>query len=362
MDEASLYSIAEDSRENFSERAPSEVGGFNDVGMNSSVTGGFPGYGDLEEPSSNTRVEVKWLEGDLDDMCSGGGALGPHTPSTKRSATQDHDEEDFLFPCYTSSSRRRRKRTAIVAGVCLGALVLLSVVIGVSISQTAGKSGSRTSQTPIVGDPNTGGGDKGPAEEDPQTDTAGPTAAPSWSNKAQIAEYAYSYVLSALGDCTPNEVLTDSSTPQGQIFLDLVEEVASQVTVSDSGNGAEGEDPSSGQEPPSQQFVLSPIHLHDYLIEKYALRMFFHTTTEQRWKLSIYWNSNQDLCDWSGVLCNTLNHEGTCSIYSLNLSKYAVLTLRRPRDTLSHICPLLYSWKQTQGPNSRRTMLHALSK
>lgn len=290
-DEASLYSIAEDSRE----------------GKNSEFTPTKPNNNDVLNQSLGAGQEDLGIEICLEDV-----DVDDDDNMTKSSDVVFH----YMYP---------RHRCRLIAAVCLLCLLVLAAVLAVIFTQVVDTSQSRSQVSSGISEKD-GNGIPGAttvvpqatdppsslAENDVSTTTNSPTQSPitdapiptptdTPTTNAPTEDTGYeqaeTLVKNALDECQGGKSFSDPSTAVGQVFQSLVQEVY---------------DGRSGG-------VFDEVHGEDYLRERYALEMLYRSTGGKDWNQNSGW-LNGDPCTWSGVECNT-RQAGSCAVTELNLSK-----------------------------------------
>ena len=265
-DEASLYSIAEDSRED----AVSMVVGRSEEGV---VISTAAERGSGEQKPGEFGVELSL---DEDDRVDRGG------DDDDGSAAQIYDLD------------RRARRRFFGATACLFCLLLaLAAAVTVSLTQSQGQ---QTSKSAAV-EGNVGGSS---------------TVAPTLEDTTRVQ--AETLVALAIGECPGPESFFDEATPQGQVFQAIIDEVVSKASF----------DSSTGE------VTFDPLHGFDYLQEKFALGMLFFATGghDGVWDADDQWMTDTDPCDgWTGVVCDAPRIGGTCAVTGLELGKVTVCSV-----------------------------------
>ena len=106
-------------------------------------------------------------------------------------------------------------------------------------------------------------------------------------------------------------ISTGPSTPQGQTFIKLVEELFSRMNTASTG------------------FINFPLDVGmDYLQEKYALEMLYRATEGEGWWSQANWMSETDPCEgWHGIGDCRERNEGSCGVLHINLSTCVLCVL-----------------------------------
>lgn len=282
-DEASLYSIAEDSREDRASEIASRAG----------TDGGTPAH--LER---DTSIEVQW-----------------NAPSPKQDdlelTTDASDEEDSDERSQPTSRRCRY----IILGFFVLSLVM-AIVLGVTMTRPRSNSSSvqtdRTQDTsnnedvnvPVDEPPTETETDPADAsQEDPveATDTVvvdEPSPAPTVFSSPLVE----GFVTAALQMCADLSPLGNSNSVQRTVYDRLVREVDAASTHGDGG------------------LIDIPLEYgYEMIMERYALMMLYETTGGQGWLQADEWGSTGDVCDWYGVNGCTTRVEGSCAVLSVRL-------------------------------------------
>jgi hypothetical protein len=298
VDEASLYSIAEDSREDRqSMTTASRTGSL----ATASRTGSLPvtpqPHNDNEEVSS--PVHVRWLTGE--DMATEEEMNLTKEETTSRSVpavgggnvlVATGDEEDSLGPRH--NSRRSLLFLFLLFGAALALVISLTVYMG---------NRDRSSPPTVVSG--------GVAETDVQQDnntapTVSPSAAPTWVQDPR--QFVYDAVVSC--PHTTAADLTDLSMSQMEVFETIILQVKDMTTVSEDG------------------FVTYDSSVGvDWILERWALLNLFFSTHGELWINNSGWYTR----DGDGDVCNNFNRSpepcvtrtpGSAAVVSLDLCKY----------------------------------------
>jgi len=291
-DEASLYSIAEDSRED----AISTVVGRTEEGVLMS-TAAETGSG--EQHPGEFGVELSLDEEDED-------AVG----------LKDGDD-DSAVQFYDLDRRRRRRFIATTAILIF--IVLALVAIAVSVTQSQEETSRNAVSEGILA---------GETEEEPPD----PTDAPTFADTTRIQ--AETLVALAIGDCPGSGSYSEETTPQGQVFQALIDEVEAKATF----------DPTTGD------VTFDELHGIDYLREKYALGMLYFATegNADSWQVDDQWMTGTDPCEsWTGIVCDSPRSGGSCAVTSLELGEFCcwevrltrVLHTQKLERKLTHVFP-----------------------
>jgi len=283
-DEASLYSIAEDSREDAASRT---TGGCTEqtsdlvlvarvddpISSSSRTTGGY-----TEQTSDLVLIASVDDPISSNSNSSGNKHIGEEELGVEMSLENDDEDDDSAAIIYDYDRRQRRRRHW--AAAFLICLVLALIAISVTVTQVQEDTSRSTVSKGIE------------TEAEPDTTVL----------------QAETLVAIAISDCPSNSIrpFTVENTPQSDVFRMIVEEVVSQATV----------DPTTGN------VLFDDKHGIDYLKEKYALGLLYYATEGQSWNNNKQWMSMTDPCDgWTGVVCNKPRIQGTCAISSLELGK-----------------------------------------
>lgn len=137
--------------------------------------------------------------------------------------------------------------------------------------------------------------------------TAAPTAAPTLSPTAAPTSQLFADILEMLLPYTPEEILLDAETPQGQAMRQLVKEV--------------------------EELGSEPIQYR--ILQRYSLMTLYLSTDPTGWDTRTGWNTfTEDECDWYGI--------GTCRF--LQDGTYAVANIELCKSTLTRL--LLYVFER----------------
>jgi hypothetical protein len=307
-DEASLYSIAEDSREerqsDINSRA-SEVPSRANSDLNSRLSDpsrvSKRGIGIGASPNV---VEVRWVSHD-----------GENGIVDSEDGYEDaNDYPDPMSPGHNS------RRLRILSAACILFIVVMAVTLGVTLSQDSETSRSSAGSGVVVLDDVESGVIPGDTQE--ELSSASPSVFPSVSpsllptplrettslqtvtTSNVLATY---YLKTILSPCTQEYILLDKSTLQGQVFQQLLDEEVAAAEVED-----------------GDQIFFDINRGPDFIRERYALLMLYLSTNGQGWQNVAGWmDPDTDVCDWFGVLNCRQRIEGSCAVLNLNLSKWS---------------------------------------
>lgn len=282
-DEASLYSIAEDSRE-YGSDVFSMAG--NDAVM--------------DIPTHVVETNVQWVDDDLDDEeidSSGNRALGGNVHNLKHGWRMKFGLVGFLF-----------------------LMAALAVLIGLLVSnsqdnpspngledeaEAPGNAPVALPEATISISPVSSPATSLPTEN-PSTQAfiPSPSETPTYSISYKLAN---SFVTSALNSCADADLFEDPATVQGKIFQKLVLELFEETTVDVEG------------------YIYYPLSFGDaYIKEKFALEMLYVATNGDSWDNSIYWKTEDDPCaGWNGVQNCRTRREGSCGVIEIDLGTFS---------------------------------------
>ena len=266
-DEASLYSIAEDSRED----AMSIVVGRSEEGVLMSKSAAVQGRG--QQNPGELGIELSIEEED--------------------EAGKDCDDNGSATQIYDLDRRARRRFMGTTA--CLICLMLVVLAVTLSVTQTQQQKTSKSAAVDGI-------------NGDVPTATATPTTPVEDTEDTTLVQ-AETLVALAIKDCPGPDLYFDDGSPQGQVFQAIVGEVASKASI----------DSSTGD------VSFNELHGIDYLQEKFALGMLYFTTGghDGTWKVDDMWMTDTDPCDgWKGVVCEAPRSGGTCAVTGLELGKF----------------------------------------
>lgn len=278
-DEASLYSIAEDSRE---DREACEI-----------TSRAGPDVGNI-----GPKVEIQWTD---------------HGMGETDVESHLSDEEMIQYDQYAHNSRRCK----LLAGALLLAVLIVSVSLGVALSrpkgQPAAQSGSQTTGSGSGVDVGTGNGSQTNSSDSFGSGSIveGPTPAPSSTSKRVVR----SFVWDSVASCTEFTAISAPSTYQYAAFEQLVKEITTASRVNSDGT------------------IVIPTSIgQDEVAERFAMLMFFMSALGSSWTYNFQWMSSQDTCKWYGVeSCNT-RASGSCAVTSINLGAYQRISCGGPCD------------------------------
>jgi hypothetical protein len=298
VDEASLYSIAEDSREERMSEVASRCGGDADVGGVYSMESGL---GTMQCSGDVKKVDRTWSHDDDE--------------------TRFSDSDGVVGPCFSTSAAsrfRRRRRLLWGSFLCL-LLLLLSVAVGVIVSASKtsvaqpGESAANTIQG--HGQPQSNETDSGASVESSNDSDDNPSGSASSNASTPPTPHPTSagnpaliraYITSALSPCTDPTLLQDESSLQNLAFRQILREVLDASTVNSDG------------------YLDIPVSVGTVsLAETFGLLMLYYSTGGQQWTRSDNWLSDNSHCDWLGVKQCGQTNDGTCQVYGLSLGEYS---------------------------------------
>jgi hypothetical protein len=297
VDEASLYSIAEDSREDRqSMTTASRTGSLATASRTGSLPKAPQPHKEDEEVAS--QVHVRWLTGE--DMATQDELVleEKDDAATRAMPVADGghallatgDEEDSLGPRH--NSRRSLLFVFFLLGAALALVISLTVYMG---------NRDRSSPPTVVSG--------GVAESDGQPDitapTVSPSAAPTWVQDPR--QFVYDAVVS----CPQTTVsdLTDLSMSQMEVFETIILQVQDMTTLSE--DGILTYDSSIGV---------------DWVLERWALLNLFFSTHGELWINNSGWYTRRG----DGDVCSNFNRSpepcvartpGSAALLSLDLCK-----------------------------------------
>lgn len=292
-DEASLYSIAEDSREDRASEVPSMAGTETASSAN----------------HAGVAVEMNWVEA-----------------SGESEGTSGSDS----FYCYQHSAQHNSRRKYLVFA-CVVGIFMIAIVSAVAVSLNKKDEVPRsnvgegvhsdddrtvpTNPSPVPPPPlpETNPSPQtppfipqlSPPTASPSTaapSTPFPTNAPTHSGEYMLAD---GFVFSALRKCAPTNKLENPSTLEGKVYEKIVLELRHLLFTSEDG------------------FVNYPLHFGvDYIKEKYALEMLYEATNGDQWTDNTGWMVESDPCSgWHGIVNCRTRREGSCGVVHINLSE-----------------------------------------
>jgi hypothetical protein len=304
VDEASLYSIAEDSREERMSEVASRCGENADSGGVYSVESGL---GPMQSVGEVKKVDRTWSHDDDD--------------------TRFSDSDGVVGPCFdaAASARFRRRRRLLWGSFLCLLLLLLSVAVGVIVSaskQSAAQQGKSVPNTvQDHGQQQTNETDTGASvetsndsDDNEGSSTSSGTSTPPTPHPTSSGNPALlrAYITSALSPCTDPSLLQDESSIQNLAFRQILREVIDASTVNSDG------------------YLDIPVSIGSVsLAESFGLLMLYYSTGGKRWTRSDHWLTDSSHCDWLGVKQCGQTNDGTCEVYGLSLGEYCVLRLLR---------------------------------
>lgn len=325
-DEASLYSIEEDSREQ-QEETEDRTAAFAAAtpANNNNIENGNT----AEEEEENGGVEICFKEEDLVSKAS--------------------DDQFMLF--YNSKTRaRRRRRLALVCLLLVGCTALLGTAIALSVSWSLQNRSSRGAVAEISKSTNDDDKDKNSQTTAPESSSSQTPSAPPPSTAAPTAQQdnvryvlAENLVYSAVQECPFGAgTFFDESTIPGRAFARLIQEVYQNNNniVDNAEIQSVGNVPNTESAPTAAPIVANAaetvtnlLYSNDYLREKYVLLVLYYSTHGDEWLDHDNWLSYSDPCNetdqsrsdgknWTGVQCSKRTEERSCAIVQLLLGTY----------------------------------------
>lgn len=371
-EEASLYSIAENSRE---DRA-SEAGTLESGTSN-------PYHGPIDEPATPT-IEVQWAPtSDISLPDSWTPASNIHNlskPTTSKiddtdlDVTHETDNDDDSEPvCYNRNAHNSRRSRLVLATV-VTFLIGLAIALGVSLSnrnRTPAATPAAATDTDNRGGVGSEGGES--ADKDSQPDKE-PVNGGSNSDENTEEEEENADQVDANTD--KEDANADKEEDNGDKEDANADKEEENSDKEDDENGNAPDEPSEHQGSPTsaptadymvlvKNFVASSLSncgeekefldetslqyevfldLVDYVLkastvhedgtidfpldigpeviqERYGLIMLYKTAGGPSWNNNDNWLTNEDVCEWAGVQFCSERIEGSCAALSLNLSK-----------------------------------------
>lgn len=295
VDEASLYSIAEDSREERMSEVASRCGGDADAG--GGVYTMESGLGAMQCSGDVKKVDVTWSHDDED--------------------TRFSDSDGVVGPCFdaSASSRFRRRRRLLWGSILCLLLVTLSVAVGVIVGASIdpeGPKGEAVSNTvQDYGRPQNNDTDSGASletsndsDDNPDSSASSGASTPPTPHPTSAGNPALirAYITSALSPCTDPSLLQDESSIQNLAFRQILREVIDASAVNSDG------------------YLDIPVSIGSVsLAETFGLLMLYYSTGGKQWTRSDHWLSESSHCDWLGVKQCGQTNDGTCQVYGLSL-------------------------------------------
>lgn len=277
-DEASLYSIAEDSREDWQSSR-------NSLSESQQAPQSTPApLLDVEEPEE-APIEVRWLtaedmenEGAKDEENNGIIAVASRDSDEQLLDEVDLDEEEVaLGPRHNA----RRSALFLLFIMCAAVVIILSMTLALRNRDdrlpNRVSGGIATPEDEFVNR----GVDPGPSVDPTQGAKSGPATVD-----------AYQVVRDAVTSCpqtNPND-LSNPSMQQSEFFENLVYEVEGLITTTSDGDQVLDEKVGTG-----------------WILEKWALFSLFFSTEGEYWKSYNNWLSSEDVCNWYNQAADDTN-------------------------------------------------------
>lgn len=306
-EEASLYSIAEDSREdNVSVLSSGGALAAKDALQSSWFLGSFP-PSSQDTPPAAAAAAASSRGAMLQSTTTSSlpSAMGVELSITEDGKSfDDHRDDDELFYYYHPGRRRLWKR---IGGIGLCCLLFCGIAVGTTLVATRGRRNQRSSSSHV-------------------SQTSASAAAAAGDNtlendeeqQQQFSALAENQVFNALSACpgSSSARLFDPSTYEGQVFTELVRQVSAGATS----------DPTTGS------ILLDEMHSStSYLQERFALEVLFYSTmgSDGRWERHDGWMNGGDPCDdWMGVECAVpRSRTSTCAVTGLYLGTLLLLAI-----------------------------------
>lgn len=292
-DEASLYSIAEDSREERTSELASRCGTEFDCG---GATGLDPNW------NREVKVELQWTSGDEEEthFSESDGVVGLN-------ATVD-----------STSSGSRRRRTVYFFLVSF--VFLVATLLGVLLRPVGGADPTPSKQvdTDVLPDVNHTNSSQTGSNEIMSTNrpVPAPTLSPTAAGNPALLQ---AFVKSSVEFCSNTSKLDDPTSLQYEGYGHLLNRVRALSSVN------------------SQGYLEIPVSIgSSYVAETYGLIMLYLSTRGAEWSDNEHWVSKDSPCDWYGVGECMQRREGSCQVEGLALSEYqsfghAIVSRRRPQ-------------------------------
>lgn len=371
---ASLYSIAEDSREDRASDFPSVSGTDNDDGGMSGNFSNIPAHYDR----GDTKVEVQWNV--PSSYCSGKDveiATNSSDPDEDAGAVVPHDRKPY-------HNSRRCKLFALIM-IVLAAIIAVAIGVSVSRGSKAGSPASTTTdrnpeatqpqpEQPQVEDNAASSKPEGEVPSEKEPEVASPPVEVEDNTTPADEDEPVSQGTAAAddgGETEPN----NSNVGNNASDADQNDEDDSDPGTTIGGRDKDNEDawgtpidtdPGGTASLLVENFVWTALSLcteesvimdtstvqnfvfrqlvnevsaastklsnglvdipsdisFNTLTERYALGVFYQSTNGNGWTTSTNWMSNADVCDWYGVSDCNQRAEGSCAVTSLTLSKF----------------------------------------
>jgi hypothetical protein len=308
-EEASLYSIAENSHEweDDSEKPICEKEGVTEGGQSNNTTAvTYHSQTSKEDEEGKSNESPRGTEGSqttaghqnlTNDKAEMGVELC-YAPEEEEGVVRS-EEDHWQFYHHrrvdpTAYFRRRRRRTELSGSTPRGThrrmtLFWLLLLIGVICLSAAvllfqNRAENRSASVAAVQ-----GGDLGNNRTSTPTAAPIPTATAKPTLKWILSE---NYVHSAIKNCQGTRMFFNASTMQGKVFDQLVQEVYDGAITSTASN----------------IFEFAPHHTENYLREKYSLNVLYLSTNgPSTWRKDTNWMTPTDPCNaltpWFGLEC-----------------------------------------------------------
>lgn len=281
-EEASLYSIAEDSREDHvSVASPGGLAAKDALRGNAWVFGSFWPQEQDEKPEQQ-QEEVREQHPASNHSLPSAMGVELSIAEDAKSFSDGSGEILYLYP-------RRRRWCRIMGGACVLCLVLLAGALATAFLWPFGRNrgSSDTSTTSSI-------------EKSTETEATGL----SMDEEDTMLLLSENYVFNSIKECPGTSDLFDTTTKEGIVFAALVDEVYSHATT----------DETTGS------VTFNELHGAMYLRERFALEVLYHSTMGDTWLRHDSWMNANDPCDgWSGVECASPRQPPACAVTGIYL-------------------------------------------
>lgn len=314
VDEASLYSIAEDSRENSSAMQSSKATSSQQMMIIRPPSQEGVEAADVfaeNEFNEETPIDLRWVTADEMAVEEGTRHTAPaprqETDSLEDVAMEQEEEEESLGP------RHNARRSLLFFLLLIGCAIVLILSITLAFRNRDDGRPRNTVSGGVVDpdfDPREDANVATPSSPSAPTTPAAtsspisspPTSAPTFTQDPR------QFVWDAVTSCpqTNPADLTNISTSQMEVFEELVYEVMALTTKVD------------------DLVVYDPKIGVDWILEKWALLNLFFATDGEFWINNLNWYSYKDVCTWNNdaeTPC-TERAPGDAAITALKLRKY----------------------------------------
>lgn len=298
-DEASLYSIAEDSREGQSSRGTASVSHNSSQLHHSHLnTPGSKLVQQEEGEMEDNPIEVRWVTAEEieEEEHNQRGGLVP-IPYREPEEKPSSDIDDELGPQHNA----RRSLLYFLLLICAVLVIVLSLTLSLS------NRGSEPNPRVSGGIADTPGNQPPPVPSPTAAPTLTPTLSPTYTQSV------HDFILSAILSCDHTTAVQLQNTWPHTVVFDIIKtHVSALVTVRE--DGFLEFDPKLGR---------------DYVLELFAMLMLFMDTTGEYWTMSQNWYSDKDVCEWYNQATDHCIERvpGSAAVTKIKLCKFLLVIL-----------------------------------